>query len=519
VPAPVLLIAPQGLTVTGVNTWIALVARGLADHDAGLNRPVGVLVHGSLAGHDEFDLELPEGARLYRRDDLPGLDTLQGDLAPIIWAYRDAARDLSWNDDRAQGPVVVVPSRHAECFAACAALTMVDPEGFRLLAVQQIDGPYESAIVSRYEPACAGLAGVSTRIVAQHRERFPERIDESFYVPNAADVPRTLPPRQPLADRLLRLLYTGRLDHEQKRVDALILLSDELGRRGVSHVLTLLGDGPAGPDIESAARGRPAVRRLGMVPPHEVAAELEHADILVMASRTEGLSLSLLEAMGHACVPVITDTPSGARDAIDDGVHGVLVPFAPADDDRTVAAALADGVQRAIDLGLEKLGAAAHERVRAFFSADRLTRVVAEVADRVAAAPPRSWPADRPVAFNAPAGGEGGSVPPGGRGRFAVALEGLAGKNVVIHGVGRHTRQLAELLADPPCTIVGFTDDDPKSHGSTLFNWPVVAPADAASLGPDAVLISSAMHEATVYERRALYESQGLTVHRVYADA
>ncbi|MEM7755030.1 MAG: glycosyltransferase [Planctomycetota bacterium] len=519
-PAPCLFIAPQGLTVTGVTTWIDHVARGLADPEAGLNRPVGVVVHGSLAGHAEMDLTLPEGARLFRHDRLPDLDDVaagRAELGPVIRAYRDAVRSLS-HDPRTDAPVVVFPARHGECYAACAALTIADPEAVRIVGLQQIDGAYESAIIDRYEPALAALGGVSTRLVADLNERHSSRHSDTYFMPNAAAVPNDLPTREPLADRPVRLLYTGRVEHEQKRVNALVALSDALGKLGIAHELTILGDGPAAHEIDAAIADRPSLSRVPTVPPGEVAAYLDRADILVMASRTEGLSLSLLEAMARGCCPVITDTPSGARDAIDDGVHGVLVGFGPADRDDAVGVKLAAGIERAMKLDPHAIGRSAYERVRGFYNADRLTRVVAEVADRASVSPPRSWSASRPVMFNSPAG-QGiatGAVPADGRARFAQTLERLAGRRVLVHGVGQHTRQLADLLASPPCTIVGFTDDDPATHGTTLFNWLVIAPGDAHTLSPDAVLISSAMHERAIYERRAVYESQGVAVARVY---
>ncbi len=515
-PAPCLFIAPQGLTVTGVTTWIALAARGLAR----MGRPVGVLVHGGIGGHDEVGLGLPEGVPLIRRDDLARIDELGGDLSGIVPAYREAAERVRGLPG-AEGPVVLFPARHGDCFAAACGLTIADPAGVRVVGLQQIDGAYESAIIARYEPALAVIAGVSTRVAGLLRERFPERAGDVAMLPNAAVVPGEAPNREPLDGRPLRLLYTGRIEHEQKRVGALLALSAELDRRGVAHDLTLLGDGPASGEVDGACVGLPHCHRLPAVAPAEVAGHLARADILVMASRTEGLSLSLLEAMAHACCPVITKTPSGASDAIDDGVQGVLVPFDAGDDDEAVARALADGVERARGLGLAGLGLAARERVRERFSDLHLARGLCDLVDRAARSEPRAWPADRALAFSArgvgQAGGEGsGSVPAGGAERLGRVLASLAGKALVIHGVGQHTRQLAGVLADSPATIVGFTDDDPRSHGTMLFGWPVVAPPEVHTLGATDVVISSAMHEDAIYGRRGVYEGQGIRVHRVY---
>ncbi len=504
-PAPCLLIAPQGLTVTGVTTWIAQTAEGFAAR----HRPVGVLVHGGLRGHHALAIDLPEACRVFTID-APPIDDLKGDLSALIPAYARAARDMRTGGE----PVVLVPARHGDCFAACCALTMTDPDAVRVLGLQHIDAAYEDAVIDRYEPVLARLAGVSTRVVQRLRERHPSR--EVTHLPNAVAVPDDLPRREPVGGRPLRLLYTGRIEHEQKRVCSLMCMSRALTERGCAHELTLLGDGPAEADIDGA--GLEAVRRLPPVPPAEVTAHLDRADLLVMASRTEGLSISLLEAMARGCAAVVTRTPSGAAEAIEDGVSGVLTPNEPTMSDEEIGEGLADGVERALAIGLDRLGNAAQARVRERFNLEDRIDATARLVDACAAEPGRVWPADRAVAFSSrSAGGEGsGSVPPGGAEKFARVLGSLAGRAVAIHGVGQHTRQLAGVLADTPATIVGFTDDDPRSHGTTLFGWPVVAPADVHTLGATELVISSAMHEAAIYGRRAVYEGQGLSVHRVY---
>jgi glycosyltransferase involved in cell wall biosynthesis len=49
-------------------------------------------------------------------------------------------------------------------------------------------------------------------------------------------------------------------------------------------------------------------------------------DVFILTSDYEGLPLSLLEAMGHGCVPVVTDIPSGIPEVLRDGINGYLVP-------------------------------------------------------------------------------------------------------------------------------------------------------------------------------------------------
>jgi glycosyltransferase involved in cell wall biosynthesis len=57
----------------------------------------------------------------------------------------------------------------------------------------------------------------------------------------------------------------------------------------------------------------------------DVPAVLNQHDVYLLASDYEGLPLSLLEAMGHGLVPVVSDLESGIREVVDK-TAGLLVP-------------------------------------------------------------------------------------------------------------------------------------------------------------------------------------------------
>jgi glycosyltransferase involved in cell wall biosynthesis len=140
-----------------------------------------------------------------------------------------------------------------------------------------------------------------------------------------------------------------------------------------SVTLLVVGDGLLRPLVERAADER--VHVLGQR--SDVPRLLAAADLYVLTSRREGLSLSLLEAMAHGLPVVVSDLPENVE-AIGDA--GICVR----PDDGSFAAALrrlaADASERA------DVGARAAQRVSRFFGAAEMARRTRYVYDEVLAA-------------------------------------------------------------------------------------------------------------------------------------
>ncbi len=138
--------------------------------------------------------------------------------------------------------------------------------------------------------------------------------------------------------------------------------------------LFLAGDGPRRAALEDRARGlgvAERVRFLGVW--RDVPGLLAAADLFVLSSVREGLSLSLLEAM-RAGRAVVTTDAGGSREAVADGVTGRVVP--PGD-----AAALAAAIRRLRDDPAlrARLGAQARQDVAAYTWGARAARIRAFV--------------------------------------------------------------------------------------------------------------------------------------------
>ena len=131
--------------------------------------------------------------------------------------------------------------------------------------------------------------------------------------------------------------------------------------------LDLIGDGPMEPPCRELARTLGIERRVrfrGYL--RDVAAALARAQIFALASRSEALPRSVLEAM-RAGLPVAASAVGGVPEAVEDGTAGILIP--PRD-----AAAFAAALRRLLsDAALRReMGASARNACETRFSLRRM---------------------------------------------------------------------------------------------------------------------------------------------------
>jgi glycosyltransferase involved in cell wall biosynthesis len=506
-PAPFLIALPTGLTTGGVQTWAARCLKSLA----GRSRTTGLIVHNP--GQQET---IPLDPRVQRFDvrNLPPLSEANGDLTRYLPVYRSAIEQLH---EQTSAPVVVAPNHLGDCYGLFAHLSRELP--IRILGWCHLDIPYDARVLDYYEPVIHRFVPVSRRLETTLRSRLTSRAADINHVPCGVEVPAILPARS--TSTPLRIIYVGRLDDDIKRVTSLAYMSATLHSRGIPHSLTVTGDGPARACLESTAQRLHApVTLIGARPPHEVAALLSTHDIFVLPSRTEGLSVAMLEAMAQGCVPIVTRTDSGATQVIHHGRNGLLVEVEPSSDFATIGKLMARAVSDAVNLGLAPLSCNAWQTVSQAYSLSCHADQVESLIDQIASEPARTWPADRPAAFtSAPGAGPSGTVPNDAPDRLREVLRALKGRRVILHGTGRHTLELAHVIAEFPTTVIGFTDDDPTRQGQQVLGLPVCAPAQASTSGATDAVISSWINQHVIWSSRDVYERQGLRVHRIYPRA
>lgn len=124
------------------------------------------------------------------------------------------------------------------------------------------------------------------------------------------------------------MVFVGRIA-EQKGLAYLIQSLPALRSRvSTPFVLNVVGDGPLRPNMEALAESlgvSDCVHFSGWVSQSQVRDWLQRADIFVLPSLMEGLSIALLQAM--ACgLPVVTGNVMGNREVVRNGQNGFLVP-------------------------------------------------------------------------------------------------------------------------------------------------------------------------------------------------
>jgi colanic acid/amylovoran biosynthesis glycosyltransferase len=126
----------------------------------------------------------------------------------------------------------------------------------------------------------------------------------------------------------LRLVYTGRLVEEQKRISDVTLAFCRVAREVPGVEATIYGDGPSASSvkriIEKEGKGLP-VSYAGRVDSEVIQQHLLGNHVIVLLSDYEGLPISLMEAMACGLVPVCLNIRSGIPELVENNVTGLLV--------------------------------------------------------------------------------------------------------------------------------------------------------------------------------------------------
>lgn len=281
----------------------------------------------------------------------------------VIRRMRRAVRDLA--------PRAVVAHGGEPAKYAAFALGGSAPYAYLVIGSThpKLGNPIRRAIRRIYLSRAAAIVAVSASLAAELAAESPSVAVRTRVIPNGRD-PDTYRPGSGERGTSPRVLFIGHLE-EQKRPLLFVEVIGELRRRDLAVTAMIVGDGPMRADVEQRARSV-GVEVLGAR--DDVPALLADADLLVATSRPpEGLPGVLIEAGLSGVAAVTTDVP-GARDVVEDGVTGLVVPVE--DQARlvdSVGSLLEDPDRR------NAMGRAARERCLELFTLDATTEEWDEV--------------------------------------------------------------------------------------------------------------------------------------------
>jgi glycosyltransferase involved in cell wall biosynthesis len=254
--------------------------------------------------------------------------------------------DVAWQTRGNFGRMIALRCRSADAFVAISA--SVEAELREAL---------QSGIMRGLPFGTASQVPCAPRIVA---------------IPNGVPVPHV--PWQPRAEyrRAPRAVFVGRLAQE-KGLDTLINAWPHVRAKYPAARLTLVGEGPQRAALETRARAL----RLTLGPDQAVELPgatndatqiLRTADLFVLPSLEEGMSIALLEAMALG-MPLVASSIPGNSSLIANVEEGRLVPPGDAEALGRVIVEIWDNLELAM-----QMGSAARRRVEGDFSIQMVAR-------------------------------------------------------------------------------------------------------------------------------------------------
>ena len=174
--------------------------------------------------------------------------------------------------------------------------------------------------------------------------RFTAELAARAYGVEPTVIPNGVPPIPTPQVRVhspRRIIMAGRLSIQKNPLLALKALA-LIGNLDWSF--DVIGDGPLGPDVRALAEKSGLGGRVilhGWISNAQVADLMAGADILLMPSLNEGLSMVAIEALQHG-LAIVASRIGGMRDVVEEGRNGFLCELSPGAFAQKLGALLAD---------------------------------------------------------------------------------------------------------------------------------------------------------------------------------
>ena len=207
-----------------------------------------------------------------------------------------------------------------------AALAMKNSSGKKILSlhgiysrqIAQLHGKIYSKAAETYEDNALRSADAITVVSKEAYDYYSKKGFDVVQIPNAID--STFFPKKEIKKFENQIIYAGRLSKE-KGVDILLQLAKVLPSK---YNLIILGSGTEENNVRNVANSKTNVHYLGYQSKQNVLSLIHSSDLLIQPSLEEGMSSTLLEAMGCGTC-ILASNIEGISEIVENEKTGVLV--------------------------------------------------------------------------------------------------------------------------------------------------------------------------------------------------
>lgn len=184
--------------------------------------------------------------------------------------------------------------------------------------IAQLYGKTTSKLSEKYEKTALNIADVITVNSNEGYNYYTKMGFNVVQIPNAIDL--NIIPKKSTKQFENQIIFAGRLSKE-KGVEVLVETAEQLPD---NYHLLIAGSGPLEGLVRDLAAKKTNVHYLGYKTKPKVLSLIHSSDLLIQPSLEEGMSSTLLEAMGCGTC-VLGSNIEGISEIIEDGKTGVLV--------------------------------------------------------------------------------------------------------------------------------------------------------------------------------------------------
>jgi len=184
--------------------------------------------------------------------------------------------------------------------------------------ITEIHGKIYSNISKNYEGKALKSADVITAVSKEACDYYSKDGFDVIHVPNAIDLDNF--PKKATRKFENQIIYAGRLSKE-KGIDTLLDVAEHLP---AEYNLLIAGIGPEEEKVRSVASSKTNVHYLGYQSKQNTISLIRGSDLLIQPSIMEGISSTLLEAMGCGTC-ILASNVGGNVEIIENDKTGVLI--------------------------------------------------------------------------------------------------------------------------------------------------------------------------------------------------